>query len=182
MLKSKILGMLFVANKPLSAKQIWNFLKKEDDADVKIENVEAALKNIANELNQQENGIHLLTNGEEFQLVSNPDFGSLMKKFLKEDLTGELTPAGLETLSIIAYRGSISKVELEEIRGVNCGMILRNLMIRGLIDVSGDERPVCRVTTDFVKFLGVNSLEQLPDFERLHNMDIGNKTIKEFRI
>ncbi|MFH0815054.1 MAG: SMC-Scp complex subunit ScpB [Candidatus Falkowbacteria bacterium] len=178
MLNAKIQAILFAANKPLSAKQIWNFLKKENDANVKVEDITIALTTIAAELNQQQSGIHLLTNGEEFQLVSNPNFGALIKKFLKEDLSGELTPAGLETLSVIAYRGPISKIDLEEIRGVNCGMILRNLMIRGLIEVSGDERPICRVTTDFVKFLGINSLDQLPDFARLHNMEIGNAPVK----
>ena len=178
MLKAKIQAILFVANKPLSVKQIWSFLKKENDAEIKIEDIYEALKNIAGELNLAESGIHLLTNGHEFQLVSNSSFGALIKKFLKEDLTGELTPAGLETLSVIAYRGPISKIDLEEIRGVNCGMILRNLMIRGLIEISGDERPVCSVTTDFVKFLGINSLGQLPDFDRLHNMNIGNVPIK----
>ncbi|MBI5254373.1 SMC-Scp complex subunit ScpB [Candidatus Falkowbacteria bacterium] len=177
MLKTKIQAILFVANKPLSAKQIWTFLKKEDDANIKVEDVFAALTTIAAELNYEQSGVHLLTNGEDFQLVSNPNFGALVKKFLKQDLTGELTPAGLETLSVIAYRGPVSKIDIEEIRGVNCGLILRNLMIRGLVEASSDELPVYRATTDFVKFLGINSLEQLPDFERLHNMSIGNAPI-----
>jgi segregation and condensation protein B len=178
MLQTKIEAILFASTKPLSAKQMYNFFKKEGDVDVSLDAIVDALKKIAEEFNRPERGIHLLTNGEDFQFVSNVEFSGLVKKFLKEDLTGELTPASLETLSVIVYRGPISKVDLEEIRGVNCTMILRNLMIRGLIEeshVEPSEQLFYRATTDFVKYLGVTDLSQLPDFDKLHSLEITNR-------
>jgi segregation and condensation protein B len=178
MLEAKIEALLFVCSRPLTVGQICNFLKKDGEEGATKEAVADCLKGIAVKFNKPESGIHLLTNGEEFRFVSNSEFGGTVKRFLKDDITGELTPAGLETLAVIAYRGPISKLDLEEIRGVNCSVILRNLMIRGLIDEKKSEdgeRVFYRVTTDFVKHLGVADISQLPDFEKLNSMQIGGQ-------
>lgn len=175
MLKTKIEALLLVSTKPLSPRQIYNFLKKEGEPDISFEAVEDLLKKISEEFNKSDSGIHVMTNGENYQLVSNPSVAAITKKFLREDMTGELTPASLETLSVIVYRGPIGKIELEEIRGVNCTLILRNLMIRGLIEESRVEpsgQPFYRVTTDFIKYLGVGAPSELPDFEKLNSLEI----------
>ena len=76
----------------------------------------------------------------------------------------------MEALTIIAYRGPIAKGDLDKIRGVNCALILRNLLLRGLIEskeVKGED--YYQVSLDFIKFLGVSDVSQLPDYQRLHN-------------
>jgi segregation and condensation protein B len=74
-------------------------------------------------------------------------------------------------LSILAYRGPLTRAELEQIRGVQSAIILRNLMLRGLVETREEARlgqPVFQVTMDFVKHLGLARLEDLPDFTALH--------------
>ncbi|MBT7553409.1 SMC-Scp complex subunit ScpB, partial [bacterium] len=86
--------------------------------------------------------------------------------------TGELSKPSLETLTIVAYRQPIAKEELEQIRGVNCSVILRNLLIRGLVEAresKGDLVPMYSVTIDFLRHLGIDSVEQLPDFAKLNS-------------
>ena len=125
-------------------------------------------------------------------MASSGSSSEVVSKFLKSEVTGELTRPSLETLTIIAYRGPISKTELELLRGVNCSLILRNLLMRGLIEGQDDKQlGVTRytVTLDFLKHLGMSQISELPDYERLNknnNLDkllngLGdeNKEIKE---
>ena len=173
MLSTKIESLLFISNKPLTVKNAVNFLKKQNE-DVKKEEVEAVFEQLKEKYNNPENGFQIIQSGDNYQMVSNPDSSDLIKKFVKDDMTGELTPASLETLTVIAYRGPISKAQLEQIRGVNCSLILRNLLIRGLVEasennISGDS--IFRVTVEFLKFLGLNSVEDLPDYGKLHTVE-----------
>ena len=95
----------------------------------------------------------------------------MVKKFIKSEISDELTKPALETLTIIAYRGPISKAELEIIRGVNCSLILRNLLMRGLIEAGEDRKKMVvlyNITFEFLKYLGLNQLSDLPDFEKLN--------------
>ena len=162
---SQIESLLFVSHQPLSLAQ----LKKLTDA--KKSEVEAALSSLKEKYaSQNESGITLMSLGDKYQLVSHSENAELVKAFLKSDVTGELTDPALETLTIIAYRGPITKPELEQIRGVNCGLILRNLLIRGLIERVEDKKldmPRYQATHEFIKFLGVSSVSKLPDYEKL---------------
>ena len=165
-LRSNIESLLFVSSVPLSVSQ----LKKLTGA--KKGGVEAVLHALNEEYKEKkESGIMLAASGDKYQLLSHPDNAKLVRSFLKSDVTGELTDPALETLTIIAYRGPITKPELEQTRGVNCGLILRNLLIRGLIERSSETKapvlPTYRATHDFLKFLGVSSVSELPDYEKL---------------
>src|SRR5207244_9416891 len=82
----------------------------------------------------QTSGIILLAHDKKLQLASNPENSSVVKKFLSLELREKLTDAALETLAIILYRQPVSKAEIENIRGVNSQYILRQLLIRGLIE------------------------------------------------
>lgn len=173
MLKNKIESLLFISGRPLNVKQLVKFLNQAGAA-VAAEEVSKELDALQQEYNAGQRGLNILKVGDDYQLVTAPDNSALVKQFVKEEFTGELTPASLEALTVIAYRGPISKLDLEQIRGVNCSVILRNLLIRGLIvstegPVSGQE--YYRVTVDFLKYLGLVSLDQLPDYERLHKVE-----------
>ncbi len=112
-------------------------------------------------------------------MVSSADNAKLVQKYLEDETSGELSQPSLEALTIIAYRGPISKTELERIRGVNCSLILRNLLLRGLIEekssASSEDR-IYNVSLDFIRFLGIESIEQLPDYQRLNK----DQTISDF--
>lgn len=175
-LSSQLESLLFISSKPLSVKEI------SEITGVKAKEVEEALENLANEYKEQARGFILIKNNGQYQLTTAPENTELVSKFLKDETSGELSQPSLEALTIIAYRGPITKLELERIRGVNCSLILRNLLIRGLIEEKADKQKndnLYSVTLDFIKFLGISSLEELPDYEKLHRDDSLEEVLEE---
>ena len=163
-LKSQIESLLFTSGRPMSIKKISDLLK------IDKEDIKKALEELKLSLEERNSGLILVSQGEKVELATNPENSEVIRKFLKDERTGELTRPSLESLTIIAYRGPITKVELEMIRGINCSLILRNLMIRGLIEEKADKKkgiPVYSVTMDFIKYLGLSEISQLPDYEKL---------------
>jgi segregation and condensation protein B len=163
---SKLESILFIANRPLSVKRLMEI------CDATKEEIEGALTAITEGYVSGNRGLRLVRSGNEVQMTSAPENAGLMQEFLRDETTGELTRPSLETLTIIAYRGPLTKPELEQVRGVNCSMILRNLLMRGLIEIEGDPQDLTakyRVTIDFIRFLGVSSVEELPDYEKLRS-------------
>jgi segregation and condensation protein B len=160
-LKSEIESLLFVSTKPLSLKRLVDVTGHSKDE------VKAALDALIAEHDARPDaGMIVLRNGDEVQMATAPDHAEMIKTFLKDESFGELTRPALETLTIVAYRGPLTKPELEQIRGVNCSLILRNLMIRGLVE-QDDE--LFKVTFDFIRHLGLRDLAELPDFEALRS-------------
>ena len=136
-----------------------------------FEAIERALDQLAEEYKTRNSGIILIKNNKEYQLTSTPENASLVARFLKDETSGELSQPSLETLTIIAYRGPITKLELERIRGINCSLIIRNLLMRGLIEEKMDKQKndnFYTVTLDFLKFLGLADITELPDYAKLH--------------
>ncbi len=163
-LLSKIESLLFISGRAMSVREIADLLKVEHgDAEEGCEKLLVLKK-------ESGSGTQVIRNGSSFQMVTSPDNTALIQEFVKDETTGELSRPSLETLTIIAYRGPISKTDIDRIRGVNCGMILHNLLMRGLIDSREDkkrEETYYTVTFDFIKFLGLNEVKDLPDYERL---------------
>lgn len=167
-MQANIEALLFVTNRPMSMKKIAEIVGGD------IEEVRGVVAKLAKKYSSAESGLRLLQQGDDVQLATSPECSELVQQFLKEETTGELTKASLETLTIIAYRGPLTKAELEQIRGVNCTIILRNLMMRGLVESKGDAKDVLAtysVTTEFVRFLGVSAVGDLPDYARLRSHD-----------
>ena len=168
-LKSKIESLLFISNQPFTLKKLVSITKTDKDK------VEAAIKELSVEYNNDGRGMAIQKIGAKVQMVTAADNARLVKDFIKEQTTGELSKAALETLTVVAYRGPISKAELEQIRGVNCSVILRNLLIRGLVESKEDNKKMqmsYNITFDFLKFLGLNDQTELPDFEKLNSSEI----------
>lgn len=169
MTKTHVEALLFVSAKPFTITSFAKFVGVETDV------LEGWLDELSAEYESENRGVRLVRNGNEVQLMSAPDCREMVEAFLKTDVTGELTRPQLETLTIIAYRGPISKPDIEQIRGINCTLILRNLEWRGLIeqtDMSTAEIPAYRVTMDFVRFLGLSSATQLPQYEELNVCEV----------
>lgn len=163
-LKSQLESLLFVAIKPLAVKELSAFTNS------KTKEVEEALTELENDYGSGERGLSIIKNNNQYQLTTSPENTALIQEFLKDETSGELSQPSLEALTIIAYRGPIGKLELEKIRGVNCSLILRNLLLRGLIEEKFDkskEENYYTVTHDFVRFLGINSVNDLPEYAKL---------------
>lgn len=171
---SSLESLLLVAGKPLSTKDLAGFLSVDENK------VDEMVKELQEKLNTEESGIHVAVNNKKVQLISNPDNAKVLQEYYKEEMTGELTKPSLETLTIIAYRQPISKEELEQIRGVNCSLILRNLLIRGFVESHDDKDSLATtysITMDFLRHLGINDVSELPDFEKLNSDDNLNKIL-----
>lgn len=163
-LQSKLETILFVASKPLSLKKLIKILHVPDTEII------SALEILRAKYNQVASGIIILQNNDEWQMVSNPENREWAEGFLKSEIAGDLTRPQLETLTVISYQGPITKPELEQIRGVNCSLILRNLMLRGLVQEAEDAKnllPTYAVTMDYLRHLGLKNLRELPDYETL---------------
>lgn len=165
-LSTKIESLLFISPRPLTVKRLAELASVETDA------VEKELSALADRYNTDASGLHLLRHANSVQFVSSPLNSKVVTDFIKEEQAGELTRPALETLTIVAYRGPISKIQLDTIRGVNCALILRNLMIKGLVEAkSGGKdkhQTSYQVTMDFVRFLGLSQISDLPDYEKLN--------------
>ncbi len=164
MLEAQIEAILFASGKAMSLKQLAKICGRSR------EEVEVVLEKIKAKFNTQQSGIHILENQQEVQMVINPRYAKLVEELVKEEVVSELTRPQLETLTIIAYRGPITKLELERIRGVNCGLILRNLIIKGLIEVKEDkvvENNIYTISTKFMQHLGITRVEELPEYDKL---------------
>lgn len=173
---SKLESILFVASKPLAQKKIAVVLNVSESE------VASALEDLRAKHNNPGSGIVILQNNNEWQMAANPDNREVAENFLKAEVSGELTRPQLETLTVISYCGPITKPELEQIRGVNCSLILRNLMLRGLAkEVEGELNllPVYEATMDYLRHLGINSLSELPNYAELHRHPYIENSIKD---
>jgi len=167
-IKSKIESLLFISAKPMTVKQMSDLIGKP------AQEIKQAGDELVENYKKERHGIQIIKNGAKYQMVSSPENAKLVQKFIEDETTGELSRPSLETLTIIAYRGPISKIDLDRIRGVNCALILRNLLIRGLIEAKSDKKKreiYYNVTFDFIRFLGINDVGELPDYERLSKDD-----------
>lgn len=172
-------AILFAAGKPVSVKQLGKLL------DVSQEIVREALDDLRARWNTDASGLHLLEHEGAVQLVSNPACAALVQSFVKEEVSGDLTRPSLETLTIVAYRGPVTKPEIEQIRGVNCSLILRNLLMRGLIEEREDAnrlQPMYVVSVDFLRHLGLPSLSELPNYEEFHGNERIGKMLAELQV
>ena len=168
MLPSHLESILLVSGKPLTTRQLGRICSRGK------EEVEVVVESLKEKYNREDSGIWILQNREEVQMGINPKNSELVKELAKEEINSELTRPQLETLTVIAYRGPISKLELETIRGVNCGLILRNLLIKGLIEVKEDkiiDNNIYNISLEFMKHLGITTVEDLPEYIKLNKRE-----------
>lgn len=159
-------AILFASAKPFTAARFAQLLDA-DPADV-----QTAIETLSQRLDASGSALCLQKNGHEFELVTRPDCADVVAKAVSVEAQAELSRPALEALTILAYRGPLTRPELEQIRGVQSSIILRNLLLRGLIEQKEDMRlgqPVYAVTFDFLNHLGLSGVEALPDFEALRS-------------
>lgn len=161
-LQAIIESVLFVSGEPVKR------LKLVKITEVALEKVDLALEALMKKYESLDGGLSLLIKGDEVQLVTKSENVEFVEKMVKAELQDSLSNAAMEVVSIIAYRGPISKTEIEAIRGVNCAYTLRNLLLRGLVernDNPHDSRGyVYAISFEFLKKLGVESVKKLPEY------------------
>lgn len=161
---SQMEAILFVEAKAVSFAQLARILK------IEVAMVKEAATELSAQLDEHKRGLRVLITESSVQMVTAPELYDIVAAIVKDERTGELTRPSLEALSIIAYRSPVTKAELEMIRGVNCSMILRNLLIRGLISETFDKAKgieVYDITPEYLQLLGVSKASDLPNYQEL---------------
>jgi segregation and condensation protein B len=158
---------LFSACRPLTADELATL-----DADAGAADVRVALEQLREHYDFNQHGIELVELAGGYQILTRPVHAAAIERAQFSVRTPKLTPATLETLAVIAYRQPVGRLEIEEIRGVSAGGVLRSLQERGLIEVVGRSealgRPLLYGTTPlFLELLGLRDLADLPKAEEL---------------
>ncbi len=165
---ASIEAFLFIYGEAIPVKKLAKMLKVSEDA------AGQALDALAVALREQGRGLALVRDGESVQLATKPEFHALLGELVKAEVQAELTPAGLETLSIIAYAGPVTRSEVDYIRGVNSSFILRALLIRGIVERSPDPgRPNAyqyRPSFAFLKHIGAAQATELPEYAKFQEL------------
>jgi len=165
-IKSIIESILLVAEKPVSVKELSTICSSM------VSDVQKSLSELIKEY--QDRGIKIIKKGNFYSLVTDPKNSDAIAKFLNEELRHDLSVAALETLSIITYKQPVTRMDIEDVRGVSSDHLIRNLMIRGLIQEVGRKeapgRPILYGTTmEFLQYFGLSSEKEIPDFKLPEN-------------
>lgn len=134
--------------------------------------IEYLLKQLMEEYEQSDRGLMIMKSHQVYHLTTKPEYSKYYKKLLEAPRQTRLSQAALETLAIIAYQQPITRVEIDDIRGVNSDRAIQTLIARSLIAEQGRKdtvgRPILYGTTkDFLTYFGLTSLDELPDISEL---------------
>lgn len=171
-LKRLIEALIFVADSPLSVEQMKEALEGEEAAEyLDAAGVRALCRELRLEYDQLDRAFELVEVAGGFQFRTRPQFAEAITR-LRKSSPLRLSRAALETLAIIAYRQPVLRAEIERIRGVDCGGVLKALMERRLVKIRGREnlpgRPLTYGTTKhFLEVFELNSIKDLPSLEEL---------------
>jgi len=167
-LLAAIEAILFVYGEPMDIKKIAKILKTEESQ------IKSALDELAQNFETDNGGLRIVFSGNQAQLATKPEFSNFLESFIKEEFKEQLSPASVETLSLVAYLGPISRPEIDYYRGVNSSFILRSLLVRGLVERSADVNRgniyLYRPSFDLLKYLGISKVEDLPEYEKFKEM------------
>lgn len=162
-LEQKLEAVLFYKGEAESKSHLAKLL------DTTVDEIEKAANALTASLESR--GIRLLHIDDQLELVTAPETSEAINNMRKEELVRDLGKADSETLSIILYRGPVSRADIDYIRGVNSSFILRNLQIRGLVkrvQNPGDSRSfLYQATPELLKHLGVTDITALPNYNEI---------------
>lgn len=176
-LTQHIEALVFTTDHAISVKEIKACLEETFDTKVEAKDIEAAIAQLQRQYSEGQYAFDLLEISEGFQFMTKPAYHAVIGTYLKQTTKKRLSQAALETLSIVAYRQPISRVELEAIRGVSCDYSVQKLLEKELIAISGRSegpgRPLLYSTSEkFMDYFGLKSLRDLPktkDFANTEN-------------
>lgn len=170
-MKALIEGLLFVKGSDgLSIEEIVKLTEGN------LDEIKECLKELYTDYQSEDRGIQLELLGNRFKLTTKEKHKEYYKKLVFEEESSNLSQSALETLAIIAYNEPITRLEIDEIRGVNSTYVLRKLMIKNLIqevgraELAGHPR-LYGVTNDFLDYFGLSSVKDLPELQPVEEIE-----------
>jgi segregation and condensation protein B len=178
-LKSAIEALLFIGGAPLTADRLKGIFE-----DAPKERIEEQLRQLKAEYEARSAGVMVAEVANGYQLATRPEQAVWVRKFKTVKVTTRLSRPALETLAIIAYKQPITRPEIEAIRGVNIGGIVRNLMERRLVKIVGKKdvpgKPMLYgTTTEFLQYFGLKDLSSLPTLKEFQELEAGEDAMLE---
>ena len=166
--ESVIEAILFASDEPLSAEKLAAIAEFTGG----VKQVKKCIETLNEQYRQGSRAFRIEEIAGGYQMMTLPEYNSWLKKLLRERGDNKLTPASLETLAVIAYKQPVIRANVEAIRGVACGELIRSLMYKGLVKIVGKAeilgRPLLYGTTrKFLEVFGLNDLKDLPKVEEL---------------
>ncbi|SCJ53661.1 Segregation and condensation protein B [uncultured Clostridium sp.] len=183
-IKSAIESMLFVSGEPLPARELIANLEVDNKLVLEI------INEMIEEYKKEDRGIRIIEINGGYQLVTKEENSDYIQKLLKKNRKHSLSQASIESLAIIAYKQPITRIDIDEIRGVKSESALQRLVERNLIREVGrlevPGRPILYGTTDeFLRQFGLKTLKELPsldlyeDKEAEESMELLDQVFKE---
>ncbi|MFQ5965089.1 MAG: SMC-Scp complex subunit ScpB [Candidatus Scalinduaceae bacterium] len=166
-LKKIVESLLFSVHEPISVRKLVEIIEDTDTKEIK-----EIIKKLCEEYDTYERAFQIEEIANGVQLLSRPEYHEWISKIRKKTNEGKLSQAALETLAIIAYKQPIIRADIEAIRGVQSGQLIRALIEKGIVKIVGrDEtlgRPLLYGTTKkFLEYFNLKSIKDLPKIEDL---------------
>ncbi len=164
-LKAILEGLLFVVgDEGISKEKLLNILN------ISLEELQKLLDDYSMDLDKENRGLSLEKYNDNYKLVTKKEHAGYYKKLVDAEISDTLSPAALETLAIIAYNQPITRLMVDEIRGVSSVYVMRKLILKNLIKEIGKSelpgRPILYGVTDqFLDYFGLKSLDELPKID-----------------
>ena len=170
-LKQLIESIIFVSNSPVTVKELNHYFKDHEAKDLR-----KVLKELVSEFENSDRGFELVEISNGFQFRSKPEFADEIINFNKEIKKFRLSKASLEVLAIAAYKQPITRVEIEQIRGVDCSGVINLLLDKRLLEIRGRKdvpgKPFLYATTDeFLETFNLKNLKELPTLKEIEDLD-----------
>lgn len=159
---ARVEAVLFVAHEPLSSRKIAQFASLADGTEART-----LIRRLNRFYDLQANAFRVEQVAGGFQILTRPKFGGWLRRLHQSPVETQLSAPAMETLAVVAYRQAVPRAEIESIRGVQCGEILRQLIERGLVRMAGRSEELGRpflygTTKRFLERFGLRSLDDLP--------------------
>ncbi|MFH1415888.1 MAG: SMC-Scp complex subunit ScpB [Elusimicrobiota bacterium] len=166
-LKNIIECLLFVSSKPITTKKFAEVIKEFNK-----DEVEKSLVELAKGYDVANKPIFIQKVGGGWRMATRKEYGPWVKSLFQKEISYKLSKAALEILAIITYRQPVTIQEIEMIRGVSSGGVLRGLLEKSLVKIAGRKeaigRPVLyRTTEKFLEYFGLESISDIPPLEEL---------------
>jgi segregation and condensation protein B len=181
--KSIIEAVLFVADRPLSSSQLAILIEMDSD------DIELLIHELQKEYDDTKRSFQIMEIANGFQICTRSEYASWIKKFYTTEISSRLSMSALEALAIIAYKQPVTRAGVEEVRGVISDSVIRTLLEKNLINITGRKdapgRPLIYGTTsDFLIHFGLKDLNELPSIDEIEKMlgtpkELRNLFIKE---
>ena len=171
--------LLFVSSNPLSLDKLSQILEE-----VSRDEIVKAIENLKTDYNTSGRPVFIQNVAGGWRMASRPEYGEWVRRLFVREITIKLSKAAMESLAIVAYKQPVTTQDVENIRGVSAGAVLRGLLEKKLIKIAGRKeslgRPILYKTSDkFLEYFGLDSISDLPPLEEFGIKDELQELIDE---